>query len=129
MKVSHSLIIALFLGNTEAVTVQRLLNPLQYAIANQKTSSLAQTGSNTKKFMSIGNTLDNESSFENSHTSRLDDFLSDAHQTTMNQIKQGDNQKYDSKAAIQDSLKGDAGLTSAVEQSKNSIQQASSQAA
>jgi hypothetical protein len=76
--------------------------------------------------MSIGSTLDSESSFENSHTSRLDDFLSDAHQTTMNQIKQGDNQKYDSKAAIQDSLHGD--INSAVDQSKFNIQQSSAHA-
>lgn len=77
--------------------------------------------------MSIGSTLDTESSFENSHTSRLDDYLSDAHQTTVNQIKQGDNQKYDSKQAINDSLRGDAGLSSAVEQSRNTIRQSGAQ--
>jgi len=94
------LIIALFLGQTEAVTVQKLLNPLHYAI--QQKNSLAQTGSSTRKFMSVSSTLDIENSFESSHTSRLDDYLNDAKESGDKHIKSGDNQNYDAKQAIRE---------------------------
>lgn len=63
-----------------------------------------------------------ENSYESSHTSRLDDYLTEAKESGDKQVKKGDNQSYDAKQAIKDAS---SGLGSMVEQSKNEIRQQS----
>ena len=86
-----------------------------------KQNSFAQIDASSSKFMSISGQLDSESKFETSNAAKLDDFVKEAHEQGVSMAKTADNQKYDSKSAIQDTVSGVANLGSALEESKKEI--------